>query len=81
MFTHEELSDIMLYLMTHRIPNAKLMFNGHMTGVMFNWDQDAFDHDVGFTFYTYEQAMPVLEILAQHHVLYKAYHKAIGYGL
>lgn len=75
--THDEMYDVFLYMMQHRIPNAKVIYIDGVVNVVFNWDQNLFERGTGLIYNTYDKIMPVLEALAAKQAASEAYQKAI----
>ncbi len=77
--THDEMYDVFLYMMRHRIPNAKIVYLDDGVSVVFNWDQERFERGTGLIYNTYDKIMPVLKALAKKQEALDEYRNAISY--
>ena len=64
MTSDRQIYNVILYMMEHPIPNAKIMYLGNEVNLMFNWDQQSFDRGTGTILSDYDHIMRVLEALA-----------------
>lgn len=64
MTSDRQIYNVILYMMEHPIPNAKIMYLGEHVNLMFNWDQQSFDRGTGLVLSDYDHIMRVLEALA-----------------
>lgn len=74
---HDEMFDVFTYMMTHKIPNVKIIYIDGVPNLNFNWHQESFDRGTGFCYDRYEDIMPILKALAAKQEAYEAYKKAI----
>lgn len=64
MTSDRQIYNVILYMMEHPIPNAKITYIDEHVDLMFNWDQQTFDRGTGWILSDYDHIMRVLEALA-----------------
>lgn len=64
MTSDRQIYNVILYMMEHPIPNAKIIYLRNEVNLMFNWDQQSFDRGTGLILSDYDHIMRVLEALA-----------------
>lgn len=77
MTSSRQMFNVFLFMMEHRIPNAKVIYIDGEVNIMFDWDQDRFDHGNAIVLRDYQRIMPILEALAEKEAAHQKFENAL----
>lgn len=79
MTSDRQIYNVILYMMEHPIPNAKIIYLRNEVNLMFNWDQSTFDRGTGLILSDYDHIMRVLEALALKEQAHRKLQDAVAF--